>query len=316
MTAGDRDLVASIRAELAAIAPGRACDRTAESAGLGTDLAAREVSIARLAVRLGREPVKAGQLLAAGRRAKHVRVLESAGGTIPFDWSKAADHCRIAYLRGRFLARGSLSLAAGRMHLEFVVSPDEGPLLAGQLAEITGPASVRLRRGRAVVTWKRMETIVTFLRRIGAGPAVLEVENRQVSRALRGEINRVINAESANLQRAVVAAGRQLAAIDRLESDGRLARLSATVRMVAAGRTATPEATLGELAARLALHRSTVQRALELLERLAEQEDGETLRSGRRGRGSATHRDHPPGPPAGPSAGPHVGGLRSGMIRP
>ena len=56
-----------------------------------------------------------------------------------------------------------------------------------------------------MVTWKSADTIGTFLRRIGAGSAILELETRQVSRALRGDINRVVNAESANLQRAVVA---------------------------------------------------------------------------------------------------------------
>jgi DNA-binding protein WhiA len=129
-----------------------------------------------------------------------------------------------------------------------------------------------------VVTWKSADTIGTFLRRIGAGSAILELESRQVARALRGDINRVVNAESANLQRAVVAAARQLRAIDVLEADGRLAEQPQVVRTVAAARRATPEATFGELAGRLELHRSTVQRALERLERLALAEtDGRAL---------------------------------------
>ena len=89
-----------------------------------------------------------------------------------------------------------------------------------------------------------------------------------MSRALRGELNRVLNAESANLQRAVGAAGRQLAAIEDLEADGRLRDQPYVVRVVAAARRETPEATLGELAERLALHRSAVQRALERIEKL------------------------------------------------
>ena len=88
----------------------------------------------------------------------------------------------------------------------------------------------------------------------------------------------MINAESANLQRAVVAAGRQLRAIDRLEADGRLAEQPPVVRLVADARRATPEATFAELAERLELNRSTVQRALERLERLAADEaDGRAL---------------------------------------
>jgi DNA-binding protein WhiA len=97
-----------------------------------------------------------------------------------------------------------------------------------------------------------------------------------VSRALRGELNRVLNAESANLQRAVAAAGRQLDAIARLDAEGRLAGQPYVVRLVADGRRETPEATLGELAERLELHRSAVQRALERIERLAEDEPSPT----------------------------------------
>jgi len=108
-----------------------------------------------------------------------------------------------------------------------------------------------------------------------------------VSRALRGDLNRVLNAESANLQRAVGAAGRQIAAIDELDADGRLADQPYVVRLVADARRGTPEATLGELAERLGLHRSAVQRALERVERLALHPDegvGRRGSLGRRGR--------------------------------
>jgi DNA-binding protein WhiA len=195
-----------------------------------------------------------------------------ADGVAGFEWGAAPDHCRTAWLRGRFLARGSLSLAGGRTHLEFVVPADEAAVLAARLEEIGLPAAWRLRRRRGVVTWKSAESVGIFLRRIGAGGALLELEARQVSRALRGELNRVLNAESANLQRAVAAAGRQLDAIAQLDADGRLAQQPYVVRLVADARRETPEATLSELAERLELHRSAVQRALERIERLAEEE--------------------------------------------
>ncbi len=252
MTRSERDLVTALRNELAAIDPARACDRLAEAAGLGDEVGAREPAVARLAVRL--------------RRAR-----EATTGT-SFEWGTAAEHCRTAWLRGRFLARGSLSLARGRTHLEFVVAPDDAPILAARLREVGLPASWRLRRARGVVTWKSSEAVGTFLRRIGAAGALLELEARQVSRALRGELNRVLNAESANLQRAVAAAGRQLDAIAVLDADGRLPRQPYAVRLIAEARRETPEATLTELAVRLELHRSAVQRALERIERLAEAE--------------------------------------------
>ncbi len=262
MTAADRDLVAALRAELAAIDPARACDRVAERAGLERAVAPRDPVVARLAVRLERR----GAVRPAGADAPG-----STNGVLParFDPASQPEHCRMAYLRGLFLGRGSLSLAGGRTHLEFVLDPAEASALAAWLPGAGLPASWRLRRGRGVVTWKSGETVGLFLRRIGAGAALLELEARQVSRTLRGELNRVLNAESANLQRSVAAAGRQLAAIDQVEADGRLAAQPYVVRLVAEARRETPEATLADLAERLGVHRSAVQRALNRIERLA-----------------------------------------------
>ena len=266
MTSSERDLVTALRNELAAIDPARACDRFAEAAGLGLDVGVREPAVSRLVHRLRR----AGE--------------HDPAATADFDWATAAEHCRTAWLRGRFLARGSLSLAGGRTHLEFVVPADQTSTLAARLGEVGLPASWRLRRGRGVVTWKSAEAVGTFLRRIGAAGALLELEARQVSRALRGELNRVLNAESANLQRAVAAAGRQLDAIAQLDADGRLQDQPYAVRLVADARRETPEATLTELAERLELHRSAVQRALERIERLAEDQPARPRAPGRRAR--------------------------------
>jgi DNA-binding protein WhiA len=248
MAGTERDLVLSLRAELAAIDPSRPCDREAERAGLEPAARRRTPALARLAVRLARH---------------------EAPPAPPFDWATRPDHCRMAWLRGRILAQGSLSVANGRTHLELVVAPEEAPALAANLAAAGIPPSWRIRRGRGVVTWKSSETVQVVLRRIGAGPSLLELDARQVARSLRGELNRVLNAESANLTRTVAAAGRQLDAIAVLGADGRLERESPAVRTVAAARRETPEATLGELAERLEMHRSAVQRALDRIERLA-----------------------------------------------
>jgi hypothetical protein len=269
----------ALRAELAAIDPSRQCDRRAEAAGLGSAPPGREGPVTRLALRLGRGRA-AGREAPAGVDGAAGTGAAGIGAGREFDWDAAAGHCRLAYLRGLFLARGSLSLAGGRSHLEFVVAIDEAEPLVARLTSMGLPASWRIRRGRGVVTWKNGDTVGLFLRRIGAGGALLEVEARQVSRALRGDLNRVLNAESANLQRAVGAAGRQIAAIDELEADGRLADQPYVVRLVADARRGTPEATLGELAERLGLHRSAVQRALERVERLALHPDGGVGRRG------------------------------------
>jgi len=106
---------------------------------------------------------------------------------------------------------------------------------------------------------------------------------------VRGDLNRLLNAESANLERIAVASARQLEAIARLDADGRLAAMPEQVREVAALRRTIPEASLGELAIELAIPRGRVQRALERIEAAALHGD-----------------DSAPGPAAGHPAAPRA----------
>jgi len=290
MTTAEKDLVDAIRAELAVIVPPRRCCRAAELAGLAGVSEARRRKTVRLGLRLrphSDELARAALAAAAseagapetpaGAAPVGAAAPERPAGPVPavpvapadFDWAHSAEHCRIAWLRGRFLGHGSLSLAAGRTHLEFVLPEAEARELCEWLGTMEMPAAWRMRRGRGVVTWKSVEKVGTFLKMLGGSAALLEMESRQVSRSVRGELNRVINAESANLARAVAASARQLEAIDILDGDGRLAKQPYVVRLVADARRAVPEATLSELAEGLQLHRSAVQRALDRMERLA-----------------------------------------------
>jgi DNA-binding protein WhiA len=255
LAVGDRSFAAEIRAELAAVAPPRACCRVAEVAAFSSVAwrpdSARQAALLRTALRMGHRP----------------------GAPAPaWSWDEAAQHCRIAYLRGLFLAHGSMSVSDGRVHLEFVVDPALAVDLAPRLRLIGLPASLRIRRGRGVLTWKSAETVTTFLRMAGARGAPLDLEAQRVARAVRGDLNRAINAEAANLARTVAAAVRQLEAISILEADGRLASLPREARAVARARRDGPGATLAELADTTGLHRSTVQRELRRLERLASEE--------------------------------------------
>jgi hypothetical protein len=245
------DLVLAVRAELAAIDPPRDCCRAAERAGLGAAAQgrARSPMVARLAVRLADE---------------------SAGHATPdLDWATARAHCRSAWLRGRFLAVGSLSLGARGPHLELVVPPEEAESLAQRMEEAGFTPTRRVRRGRAVLTWKRTDTILALLRSCGASASVLEVESRLVMRQLQGHLNRVLNAETANLERTVASSARHIAIIEQLDAEGRLAGLPDLDRAVAQERWLAPEATFSELAARLGLSRARVQRAFHRLEAAA-----------------------------------------------
>ena len=246
----ERDLVAALWAELAAIEPARRCDRVAERAGLGIEAhgRARTPVIGRLAVRLADPGSPVGEV---------------------FDWDSAADHCRIAYLRGLLLAHGSLSLSAAGTHLELVVPARDMALNSRRLAALGFPASGRIRRGAGVLTWKDSDSIIGLLRRMGSTSAAMEIETRLLARSMRGHMNRVVNAEGANLRRAVEAAHRQLDQIDSLERTDGLRRLSRRTRRVVDARRRAPDATFGELAQALGISRGQVQRAFNELENAA-----------------------------------------------
>ncbi len=152
------------------------------------------------------------------------------------------------------------------MHLELVVPSEELSITAARVAESGFPAGQRTRRGRGVLTWKESESIIALLRRLGSSSAALELEMRLLGRSLRGQMNRIVNAESANLRRAVIAAHRQLEHIEALERGGGLRHLSRRTRRVIEARRRAPEATFAELAAMLGLSRGQVQRAFYELE--------------------------------------------------
>jgi DNA-binding protein WhiA len=90
---------------------------------------------------------------------------------------------------------------------------------------------------------------------------------------VRARLNRLLNAEEANLSRTVRAADRQLAAISTLEGSGVLARLGQGLRETAAVRRRMPDADLDTLAASLGVSRSAVNHRLRRLVELASDEE-------------------------------------------
>jgi DNA-binding protein WhiA len=130
-------------------------------------------------------------------------------------------------------------------------------------------AGLSLRRGHHVVYLKGQEEIVALLGLVGANRGVLELETQRVGRDVRSRLNRLLNAEEANLGRTVRAADRQLAAIERLERDGTMARLAPSLRETAAMRRRMPDADLDTLASAAGVSRSAVNHRLRRLVELA-----------------------------------------------
>jgi hypothetical protein len=276
-------LVASeLRGELARIRPARACCRRAELIGLlqaaAPDRSVRTLdhATARTAVQLAASigvavpaPRPAARLpRAPGRHHLRVTLAEVPAS----DWSdvtaKACD--RRAFLRGLLLGSGSVSAGPGGPHVEFVL---RDPQTARRLQDLLAASEVRAshmeRRGRQVVYLKGQEQIAGLLRLTGANRALLDFESSRVSREVRNRLNRLLNAEEANLSRTVRAADRQLQAIARLEASGELERLADGLREAAAQRRRQPDADLDTLAESLGISRSAMNHRLRRLVEIA-----------------------------------------------
>lgn len=210
-----------------------------------------------------------------GDRSRHHLLVELAPTVAAgWSWDAAPAHDRRAYLRGVLLATGSISFSSSGPHVEFVLrGRDAAASLRAALADVEVRALVATRRGRHVVYLKGQEEIAGLLRQVGANRGLLELETHRVGRDVRARLNRLINAEEANLARTVRAADRQLAAIARLEGEGRLATLGAGLRETAALRRRMPDADLDTLAAALGVSRSAVNHRLRRLVELASDEE-------------------------------------------
>ena len=109
------------------------------------------------------------------------------------------------------------------------------------------PKSVS-RNGSFVTYFKQSDQIEDFLTLIGAPVAAMNVMSAKMEKDLRNSVNRRLNCDSANLDKAVLAAQEQLEAIRRLRGTGRLETLGEKLKQTAALREAHPELSLSELA--------------------------------------------------------------------
>lgn len=178
---------------------------------------------------------------------------------------------RKAMLRGLFLGCGSVNAPSSRYHLEFIAPTASWAAAISEMADGAGTrVGVMTRQGQSVVYAKEGDGIVRLLSLMGASRAVMEFENVRVVREMSGEVNRRLNFETANIGKTIGSGLRQAAAIDRLESAGRLDGLPPALREMARWRSANPELNLGELAGRMKLSKSAVNHRLRRLQQVAD----------------------------------------------
>ncbi len=158
------------------------------------------------------------------------------------------DHCRTAFFRGAFLAGGSVTDPAKRYHLELSTPHlSVGRELRTLLLEAGFSPKETQRKGVGVTYFKQSEAIEDFLTALGAPLAAMELMNAKAEKDLRGSVNRRVNCDAANLDKAVDAAQEQMEAIYRLEARGLLEDLPDKLKEAVDLRMAHPEMTLSQL---------------------------------------------------------------------
>jgi DNA-binding protein WhiA len=274
-----------VRDELATIAPGRDCDRLAELSALfhiagrlhllgrgkvALHLDLSSSSAARRAFSLlrtfgVRSEIRTYRRRAFGRETRYqlhveggpraLRVLDEAGVVdaqlapreTPPKRIVKKPCCRAAYLRGALLAAGSVS-APPSPHLEVRSETRAGAEAVAAAASAVGADLRVIERGEHALAYaKGIDGIAGVLAAAGANDAALALQERAVVGATKARANRLANADHANLVRAGRAAHEQLAAVRRLQRDGRLEELSPPLREIAELRLKHPSLALREL---------------------------------------------------------------------
>ena len=159
------------------------------------------------------------------------------------------DCCRAAFLRGAFLAGGSVTDPNKRYHLELETSHAQASRELQALLTDMGQQPKQVARGGYQVTYfKISDQIEDLLTLMGAPLSAMALMNTRAEKELRNGVNRRVNCESANLDKAVDPAQEQLEAIRRLYELGRVEELSPQLKETVILRETYPELTPSQLA--------------------------------------------------------------------
>ena len=185
--------------------------------------------------------------------------------------------CRLAFLRGAFLAGGSVTDPEKSYHLELVTSHfNVSKEVLALMQECGFNPKQATRKSNYIAYFKRSEDIEDFLTGVGAPLAAMEIMNAKVEKTLRGSVNRRVNCDAANLDKAVEAAQVQIEAIRALHQSGLLDSLPDKLKEAAELRLAHPEDTLVQLAERCdpPITKSTLNHRLRKLVELGQEQKG------------------------------------------
>lgn len=184
-----------------------------------------------------------------------------------------------SYLRGAFLAGGSVNNPeSSRYHLEIYSNYEEhNEDICRLMNDFHLNARTIVRRNGYITYLKEAEKIAEFLAVIGANRAMLKFEDIRIVRDMRNSVNRLVNCETANLNKQIDASQRQIEAIRYIEDTMGLETLPEKLRIMAEFRRDNPDLSLGELSELMPggpISKSGINHRLRKLVEIAETHQG------------------------------------------
>ena len=156
--------------------------------------------------------------------------------------------CKRAYIRGAFLAAGSVSDPEKFYHLEIVCATEpKAKQIRSIMATFGIEARIVVRKRHYVVYIKEGNQIVDMLNVMEAHRSLMEFENVRILKEMRGNVNRQVNCETANINKTVSAAISQIEDITYIRDRLGFESLPDGLAQIARARLMKPEATLKEL---------------------------------------------------------------------
>ncbi|MBR2290238.1 MAG: DNA-binding protein WhiA [Clostridia bacterium] len=184
------------------------------------------------------------------------------------------DEVKKTILRGSFLGAGSCTDPEKNYHLEILFGDKKNSEYIANLAKTYGVEFKSIQAKDKVMLYvKEADQVSSFLACIGANKAVLRLEDIRVFKEMKNNVNRMVNCETANLNKTVDAAVSQIEDIKFLQKINRFEELSPEVREVALLRLEHPESSLKELGEMLTepIGKSGINHRLKKIQNLAEE---------------------------------------------
>ena len=153
-----------------------------------------------------------------------------------------------ALIRGIFLGSGSMNNPERKYHLEIALSTMQNANLILKVLENVG-IKLKILNGKSSYSLyiKEGEEISKFIAFVGANKSVLKYEEIRVNRYMNNKVNRLVNCETANMNKTMNAAVEQIEAIQHLKKTKKFEKLEDSLKEIAEVRLEHPNAPLSEL---------------------------------------------------------------------